>query len=171
MIRRDEGQQDEISFFIHDLDLRNADLMSLRIGRFYDRHPNYLGEHNVPDVADVKVGDCLCSWDAAGLVENWTRGAFIVGAVPNFDTEVLARLLRKNGFLEAWHYHLRDIEAMAIGYLAGQGLEFIPGADWKSDDLSKACGVEPPNDEERHTALGDARWVMRWYDAIMGARE
>lgn len=42
------------------------------------------------------------------------------------------------------------------------------GLPWKSDDLSRACGVEPPTEDERHTALGDARWVMRLYDAITG---
>lgn len=39
---------------------------------------------------------------------------------------------------------------------------------WRSDDLSRTCGVEPPSDDERHTALGDARWALRWYDAMTG---
>lgn len=34
-------------------------------------------------------------------------------------------------------------------------------------DLARAVGVEPPTDE-RHTAMGDARWAMAVYDAITG---
>jgi hypothetical protein len=34
--------------------------------------------------------------------------------------------------------------------------------------LSFAVGVEPPRVGERHTAMGDARWAMRLYDAITG---
>lgn len=166
MIRRDDQGEKEINFFIADLRLDQADLMSLKIGGFYDRYP-------FSEVSEALPEELVYSWNAAKLIEQWTRGAFIVGAVPNFDTEVLARLLRKNDYLPAWHYHLRDVEAMAVGYLAGQGPVGGPDAervagDWKSDDLSQACGVEPPGDEERHTALGDARWAMRWYDAIVG---
>ena len=41
---------------------------------------------------------------------------------------------------------------------------------WHVDDLSRACGVDPARPEERHTALGDARWAMRLYDAIVRSR-
>jgi hypothetical protein len=33
--------------------------------------------------------------------------------------------------------------------------------------VSQKVGVEPPSDEERHTAIGDARWVKRMYEAVM----
>ncbi len=36
-----------------------------------------------------------------------------------------------------------------------------------SEKTSHACGVHPPTSAERHTAMGDARWVARWHDAIM----
>ena len=49
-----------------------------------------------------------------------------------------------------------------------QELSAVLSPDCRSDDLSRACGVEPPTEDERHTALGDARWVKRWYDHIMG---
>jgi hypothetical protein len=44
-----------------------------------------------------------------------------------------------------------------------------PSLPWDSDALSRLCGVDPPGEVERHTALGDARWAMRLYDAIVGA--
>lgn len=105
-------------------------------------------------------------------------GAHICGAVPNFDARFLTALYRdecRNP--PAWHYHLIDIEAMAVGYLHGMSrfvdaaednLRLLGGRPWKSDDLSLACGVEPPGDDERHTALGDARWCKRLYEAITG---
>ena len=34
------------------------------------------------------------------------------------------------------------------------------------EDLSRQCGVKPPGLGDRHTALGDARWAKRWYDAL-----
>lgn len=40
---------------------------------------------------------------------------------------------------------------------------------WKSDNVSRVCGVEPPSEQERHTAMGDALWAMRLYDRISGA--
>jgi len=96
----------------------------------------------------------------------------IVGAVPNFDTERLAILLRRYALEPAWHYHLIDVENLAVGWIHGKyGTKDEAEAravalPWDSDDLSRACGVEPPGEGERHTALGDARWAMRLYDAI-----
>jgi hypothetical protein len=98
----------------------------------------------------------------------------VVGAVPNFDTERLAAMLTAFGFAVPWHYHLIDVENLAVGYLAGRashgdldaGLA-IPFLPWKSDDLAAALGVTITEDE-RHTARGDARWAMRIYDAVMG---
>lgn len=99
----------------------------------------------------------------------------IVGAVPNFDTERLALLLERHGCRWGGHYHLIDAENLAVGYLAGfaqhghaEGITDLITPPWDSDDLSRAIGVEPAGEGERHTAMGDARWVMRIYDAVMG---
>lgn len=181
MIRRDEEGQSEISFYVDDVDLSNADPFGLNVGRFYSRHPlgcelsgaNYDSDdrRSVPRVV------------AARCVAQWTHGAHLVGAVPNFDAETLAPLLREHGLIPTWHYHLIDVETLAVGYIAGRWAQakrdapatgarvedgpFNIGLPWKSDDVSRAIGVEPPSDDERHTALGDARWAMRTYDAVM----
>lgn len=57
-----------------------------------------------------------------------------------------------------------------VRIIAGRGEPIAP--PWKSDDLGLALGVEPCPEEDRHTALGDARWVKRIYDTVMtgGAR-
>lgn len=98
-------------------------------------------------------------------------GRHLVGAVPSFDEERLRRLYRWHidpwATRFPWHYHLIDVEAMAVGWLLGD-----PEGDhrldlpWKSDDLSRALGVEPPAPEERHTALADARWARAMYERM-----
>ena len=117
--------------------------------------------------------DALKPWAAANIIDRvFTDRPHIVGAVPNFDTERLALLLRANGHEPNWHYHLIDVENLAVGYIngayAGQR-DRMPDISlpWDSDVLSSYLGVSVP-EEERHTALGDARWAMRLYDAITG---
>ena len=117
--------------------------------------------------------------NAAELIDEFLQGRpHIVGAVPNFDTERIARLCSEwfEEWSAPWHYHLIDVENLAVGYLAGlraagageNGHDAdLPSLPWKSDDLSLAVGIEPPT-AERHTAMGDARWAMRLYDRITG---
>jgi len=143
------------------LDLGNADLTALRIGRFFERHPQYRPDRE-PDLGDVQD-----EIDALAEVEAVTRGAHLVGAVPSFDADTLGARMRANGICPSWHYHLLDFETLIAGYMAGMGKP-LPSLPWRSDDLSRLIGVEPPGEDERHTALGDARWAARAWDAIMG---
>lgn len=113
----------------------------------------------------------LPAWRAAPLIHDFLAGAHVVGAVPSFDTVRLGRLLERHGLdPEPWHYHLVDVENMAVGYLAGRGQLLDP--PWKSNALSAAIGVDP-DDYDRHTAMGDVLWCRDQYDAIMlgGANE
>lgn len=155
LIVREEDVEREYQFFIqsNDLDLGNADVMSLRIGGFYERHP---------DMADLDIR----SWSEVGAlveIEELTRGATIVGAVPNFDTEVLGNRLRANGFCPAWHYHLVDVETLAAG-----ALRMPP--PWDFDKLLAAYGLTY-NEADRHTAIGDARMARDLYDAVLQAAD
>ena len=178
VITREPGKPDrEMAWFIaaEDLDLGNADLMSLKIGRFHERHPEY--RNGGPETVALRERDVLLT------VEEATRGAHLVGAVPNFDAEVLGNRMRAHGICPSWHYHLVDIRALATGWLhrhaawlenrestieEATALREIARPPWKSDDLTRALGVKPATEEERHTALGDARWAMRAYDAVIG---
>ena len=171
-----------------DLDLGNADPMSLKIGRFYERHPQGRGDGQQSGARLVSEADAMAE------SEFLTRGAHLVGAVPNFDAEVLGNRMRANGICPSWHYHLIDIEPLAVGFLYGRRArqneivdgyplendgEQAPGLvrwdepvrqaglPWKSDDLTRALGVKPATEDERHTALGDARGAMRMYDAVV----
>ena len=127
--------------------------------------------------------------DVARFVEvfvDLTAGAHLVGAVVSFDEERLRRLCLSHGRVPKWHYHLIDVEALAVGYLHGRARANAelarPGSSahsplpevarvlpWRSDDLSAALGVEAVSPEERHTAMGDALWAKRIYDRVVGA--
>lgn len=170
LIRRDDTGERERTIQVTDVDLSNADPFGLNIGGFYERHVDYDGKRE----DDVLY---MTEADAATFIEDWTRGAHLVGAVPDFDARTLDPMLRRHGLIPAWHYHLVDVEAMAVGWLNARHAASRHGATdprlpiappWKSDTLSMMCGVNPPSEAERHTALGDARWAMRWYDAMTG---
>lgn len=165
MIVRDTDAADSLDFEfvakISDVDLSNADPYSLKIGGYDNRNE--------------RKGRIVTAGQAAYWVEHVTRDAILVGVNPAFDAETLATLLRDNGFLPRWNYHLIDMPAMALGWFHGRAFEAeLPTyredapIDYKSYALSEACGVAPPTETDRHTALGDARWVARWYDTITG---
>jgi DNA polymerase III epsilon subunit-like protein len=157
-----------------DLDLANADLFSLKIGRFYERHP----QMQTPRENRGVRGEAA----AMEEVEHLTRGAHLIGAVVNFDADVLSARMRAHGICPSWHYHLICVENLAVGALAASAalgkspagsvaeeIRELITPPWKSDDLSAALGVTV-SEEDRHTALGDARFAMRVYDAVMGGK-
>jgi Exonuclease len=125
--------------------------------------------HNLPPAFH---GDHGARWDqskavppgqAAHDIGDFMAGAHIVGAVPNFDTERISLLLRRLGYKPSWHYHLIDVENLAVGFLARAGTKV--SLPWDSDELSTKLGIDPPTDA-RHTAMGDAVWAMAIYDWV-----
>lgn len=155
IIRR-SNEQIHRQFFVY-VDLAKADNTSLNIGRYYERHPD---PYN-----NGKLGQSDSTWklkspaEAARIVAEDFRGAILIGAVPSFDEETLARLLKDNGLVPTWHYHLVDIESMAAAQLRAR-------PPWNFDTLLAAYGLTY-DEKDRHTAQGDAVMVMKLYDAIM----
>lgn len=142
---------------------------ALEIGRFSDRYE--------PDLAVTRRDFCA---QFAAL----TDGLHLAGAVISFDEERLRRLFWAEGVQPGWHYHIIDVESLAAGWLMGSfnACQSVgnPEADgptameagaavppWNSNDLSLAVDVDP-EDYDRHTALGDARWAKAIYEAVMG---
>lgn len=151
-----------------DLDLGNADLFSLNIGRYFDRHPQE---------ADGDVRYVLREAVMLRAVERLCRGAHILGNIVNFDTEALAARGRANNVLWSGHYHLIECEALAVGYLLGRSrlleaeqadlaIADLSALPWDSEMLSRWLDVKVP--EDRHAALADARWGLDMYDRVMG---
>lgn len=190
MIRHTTEVEPERTFqaFV-EVDLATANLKSLEIGGFYRRHPLGIrlasGDRISPSELPYpsSEGHYYKGYSVAAQVASWTHGAHIVGAVPSFDMEALARLLRRHSLTPAWHYHLIDIESMALGWLRARGGPWWQHSDiqeilpWQFDDLLEACDVIPlrasdvelPDKQDRHTALEDARKVRDLWDRITGA--
>lgn len=148
-------------------EFQHADPMGLRVGRFHDRRwpPS---EPAMTTQDDVVIGRMpgyqfqvplwrMEDW-AAHFVE-LTREAFVVGICPHFDMGFLDRLLHRVGQVPMWHYQPIDAEAVAAGALG------LP-PPWPTQEIMERFGVEM-SEEERHTALGDARMAMDLYDVAM----
>jgi hypothetical protein len=176
IVRRPGESDSEFRWFIDlaDLDLGNADLISLKIGGFYDRHPQMISDREDPDPQHGRV---IREHNAMAAFEQHSRGAHLVGNVVSFDADVIGQRMRAHGICPSWHYHLIDCEALAVGYLAGvadgekwsgDDPRMLGDLPWDSDRLSAALNVKLPADQ-RHTALGDAAWALAIYDAVMGS--
>jgi DNA-binding CsgD family transcriptional regulator len=145
IVRRDGEKDWERTGFIdsRDLDFANADPFSLKIGGFYDRHPQRAGLHEDSSrVVDERT--------ALLTLERYARGATIVGAVPNFDTEVLSNRMRAYGICPSWHYHLVDVETLAAGAVRKP-------PPWDFDGLLAEFGLKY-DEADRHTARTRRGW-------------
>jgi hypothetical protein len=102
---------------------------------------------------------------AIAIAEFLSGNAVMVGAVPTFDALHLTTLLRRYGILAPHLYAVLDVEALAAGSLirAGRGVR-IP---LNGEQLSRELGIDPTR-YERHTAVGDVKWVRALYDRITG---
>jgi hypothetical protein len=145
-----------------------ADPRSLEISMFDQRY-------QVPDglealawtPLDLGEGARLTHAAAAESLARLLYGRHLVGAVPSFDSERLGAYLRRFDLRPPWHYHLIDVENLCVGWLSGKFGQAV-GLPWDSEEVSRACGVNPPDlGADRHTALGDARWVRDLYDAVL----
>lgn len=139
-------------------DLRYADPMSLQINHFYER------------MADLNWDD---DFKVAVELATRTAGKHLVGACPWFDATFYEKFMVAHGLRNAWHYHMIDVEALAIGFLSGRLMEQQSSTlelplPWKSDWLSETLGLTRPEKKDRHTALGDAREVKMVFEFIMG---
>jgi DNA polymerase III epsilon subunit-like protein len=128
-----------------DLDLANADPMSLEIGRFAERH----GTGTTWPEADIAV-----------VLHGITSDrAVLVGAIPSFDEETLHRMLVRHGHVPGWHHRICDVEQMARAVLGW------PAAKGSLGDLAAALGIAV-DPGQRHSALYDARLARDVYDLV-----
>lgn len=180
--RREDGVDTEYVWQVRP-DLTTADPESLAIGKFHERFA-------IPDDWDaieaIPSGPPMRSKLPEMLfdLQEALSGAVLVGSNPGFDVAFLSKLLWAHGRKLPWRYRPVDIATMAVGHLYGQAYtltkqqcdaEFYGRADrlledgWKSYELSRLMGIEPPKPDVAHTALGDARWARDVYDAITKA--
>jgi hypothetical protein len=75
ILRESDGDERELLLQIEDVDLSRADPRGLAVSRFFERHFDYNAESTMPC-------DVVPERRAAQLVEQYLRGAHIVGCVP-----------------------------------------------------------------------------------------
>ncbi|MBA2951640.1 3'-5' exonuclease [Streptomyces himalayensis] len=185
IIHRRPGHPDAEYLWQIRVSLAEADPEALDINSYHERFAVPEGELAVRLAtgsmpADRPVSGRDLMLDLMALLD----GSVLVGSNPAFDERFLTKLFRQAGVTPAWHYRTRDIATMAVGHLYGQAYtltkqqcdaEFYGRADrlleggWKSYELSRLMGIEPPVKGAAHTALGDARWARDVYDAITKA--
>lgn len=142
--------------------LQCADPIALSINQFYQR-------------TEPVVSAPVSAWDdpraVAEEIAYASAGRHIVGACPWFDARFYEKLLLANGYTPAWHYHMIDVEALAVGWLSGFQDVNSPvelPLPWKSEWLSEQLGITRPDKSIRHTALGDTREVKATFEFITG---
>ncbi len=166
IIRTPDGDQIERQWFIAcgDLDLGNANPYALAVGKFYERHPQASTDLLETPVRSERA--------VMAAIEKLTRGARLVAWNVEFDATTLDRRMRANGILPAWDYHLIDVRPLAAGCILAnlEGGWVKSPVFWDSAEITEALEVPLPPEEDRHTALGDARWHMALYDAVAGGR-
>lgn len=159
------GEQ-EYQWFL-PVDLLRADPIALSIGGYHDRHPRGNNADTGQQVETVEKPSYV-----AQVVAQMTHGRHLVGAIPSFDEERLRKLMSVCGIVPSWHYHIIDVEALAVGWMHGAMTDAMAAhydPPWDSRKLSKAIGVDPAQFAE-HSALGDAQWAKAIYEKIMGDR-
>lgn len=198
---RNPNVDGEYLFQVNPVDLSQADPYALKLSGYYERNkavyftgdPVDVHVETAPleglisesDVYSARRKAVTDKYQLAKFISFLVRGSHLVGAVPDFDVRFLKKFCEYYGERFDPHYHLIDVEALAVGYLSAR-LKFgvfpqvLPGAKdprtkiregltlpYSSDTLSELVGVTPPTEDERHTALGDARWAKRLYEAIV----
>jgi DNA polymerase III epsilon subunit-like protein len=99
--------------------------------------------------------------DVARQIHDTLTDTVMIGSNSHFDASFLHRLIQVRD--DAWHYRPVCVVTHAAGALAGAG-HAMP-VPWRSHDISRALGVEPPAPDVAHTAMGDAEWALELWDA------
>lgn len=165
MIRREtDGTEHEVGIMIADVDLTDADDYALRLGRYYERHPDPSAVAATPGdaLADLEedIGDhydLLTATTAAIVVSSFTAGAHLVGACPWFDAQHLAELIYQHKLAPRWHHRMIDVYSMLNGATAQH---------WPNPrDAMQHIGFSMAG-YDTHTAQGDTYWVRDLYDHL-----
>lgn len=168
---------------LDEMQQANADPFALQVGGYQDR---YIETDSVvyTDVVDQLNEDIWFTRCVAVDVscEDFDGVApppppiHLVGAIPSFDHAMICQQwIGWPGFGEGlWHYHLIDIEALAVGYINGRNdgerdpYPEFPPVIWpvRSDDIGPRIGIPPVEEALRHTAMGDALHAQTMYRMI-----
>ena len=164
VIRRDlDGGVTRRLWQIRPVSLHTADPEGLRISRYHERMVVPDGVDAL-DMTPTLTGGRPEPMDFMAAVRQMydaLNGTVMVGSNPHFDASFLHPLFRFGK--DPWHYRPVCAVTHAAGVLAANG-QAMP-VPWRSHDVSRALGVEPPPKDVAHCAMPDAEWALALFDA------
>lgn len=137
-----------------------ASKKALEIGGFYERFKVPKGHQAARIDPDTGAVQPMRFADVHRRLQRVLTGSVMVANNVTFDAMFLRRLLQGD---QPWHYRPIDVIALAATHLGMLSTDDMP---WRSEDISRKLGVEPPAKDARHTAMGDALWVRNMWDAL-----
>jgi hypothetical protein len=180
IITRDDNMPDSEWRFQLRPNMAKANPVSLEIGRFKERYE--LAGKRAQAIAWSPLNDdapATMTYGALALtLHTLLDGRSVFGICPSFDTLRIGLFLRKQWgdsptYRDPFHYQPHDVEDEVAGYLralyvhapqsaTGPEVFAVPRP---TELLAEAVGVvlKP---EDKHTALGDARFARDLYDAV-----
>ncbi|AEJ92207.1 DnaQ-like DNA polymerase III subunit [Mycobacterium phage Optimus] len=142
------GEEFRVVPFVTAAQLSSCEPEALAINRFYERRV----------FADM-LEDAEGNKNAFDWLRSMLDGNVFAGSNPAFDAPLIAKLL--NG--EPWHHRKLALESYAAGVL-GLPLDELPG-------LNKVCEILGVENEDPHSALGDARATAECFRILRGMAE
>ncbi len=168
--------------------MATADRNSVQIGRYYDRFK--VGDRPIGQGVSLSCGEAQDE-ASEGRILDWMKaeeiafhmarllnGAVIVGSNPRHDWDFADKFLRQHGHILTAKHRMIDIRSLAVGYIHARA-HCVPDREFQPDDPAfendwlSGLVMDVPfrvlakqDDDTKHTALGDARWVRDVFDAI-----
>ena len=157
-----DGFERRTTILVSDVDTRDADPVSLKFGRFEERH--------VSDGRARWLSEELTAlWVARRMAESaqWGKATVVGSNVAGYDLPILAAMLTRHGYAPEWHHHPIDLVTWTQAREAQSPFGTV-ALTQSSYDLSEIAGVPRPAGAVAHTAMGDALWARAWWDAVKG---
>lgn len=149
---------------IQGVDLRDADPEALEVGRFEERHCQDPAAQVMPEADAAHYVNLLTR--PVGAAGSESAAPVLVGSnVAAYDVPILASMLARHGLSPRWYHHPIDLMTWQQGRDSTDPFGTLSLLDG-TYALSRRAGAEPPSDAEAHTAMGDAAWCARWWDAL-----
>lgn len=148
---------------IRPVGLHTADPVGMEKNRYYERMvvPDDIDALDMTPTLTGGRPAPLEFMEAVGQIHDVLKGTVMVGSNSHFDASFLHRLFHVRE--DPWHYRPVCVVTHAAGVLAGIGrAQPVP---WKSHDISRALGVEPPAPDVAHSAMPDCEWALDLWDA------
>lgn len=142
-----DGREEELLIWL-PAELKNAQPDALRINKFYERQEDCYKKYGVK-------GD-----EGAWKIAKFSSGCVLAGCRIHFDEDMIKAFMAKYGLKPAWEVYTTDVTVFAAGALGLKGR-------FSAKRVAELLGVTMPSDEERHTAMGDAKLAKRIHQAAL----